>query len=220
MSGRSRSREPAGAGRLSADRVIDAALKLIANRGLEGLTMRGLGQALGVEAMSLYYWFPAKEHLLDAIADRLIRTVALPPTPAPDGWRHWVVGVARAYRRMGLLHPRAFPLLAARRFHSPGAFVFIEANVAAHLSAGFDIRQAVRLTRSIGAFVNGMVMAEVAPSPLSERTGEAEQTGQVPPVELRLLDADTWAETMRCLRRPSLDGAFEHGLVLLLDGVG
>jgi AcrR family transcriptional regulator len=214
MPGRSRSREPAGTGRLSAERVVDTALKLIAKRGLEGLTMRGLGQALGVEAMSLYHWFPAKEHLLDAIADRLIRTVALPPPPTAEGWRHWVTGVARAYRRMGLLHPRAFPLLAARRFHSPGAFVFIEANVAAHLSAGFDVRQAVRLTRSIGAFVNGMVMAEVAPPPLAERTEH------VPPVELNLLDAETWAETMRCLRRPSLDGAFDHGLGLLLDGVG
>ena len=212
MPGRSRSRDPAGAGRLSAERVVDTALKLIANRGLEGLTMRGLGQALGVEAMSLYHWFPAKEHLLDAIADRLIRTVALPPTPTADGWREWVLGVARAYRRMGLLHPRAFPLLAERRFHSPGAFVFIEANVAAHLSAGFDIRHAVRLTRSIGAFVNGMVMAEVAPPPLAERTEH------VPPVEFSRLDADTWAETMRCLRRPALDGAFEHGLALLLDG--
>lgn len=213
MAVRSRSREAAGAGRLNADRVVDAALTLVAEHGLEGLTMRGLGQALGVEAMSLYHWFPAKEHLLDAIADRLIRKVALPPTPAPDGWRQWLVDVARAYRRMGLAHPRAFPLLSARRFHSPGAFAFIAANIAAHRSAGFDTRQALRLTRSIGAFVNGMVMAEVAPAPFTDRKGGT------PPIGGNALDTRAWAETVRFLRRPALDGAFEHGLALLLDGV-
>jgi hypothetical protein len=114
---------------------------------------------------------------------------------------------------MGLAHPRAFPLLAARRIHSAGAFAFIAANIAAHRSAGFDTRQALRLTRSIGAFVNGMVMAEVAPAPFADRMGGAS------PIELSVLDARTWAETVQFLRRPALDGAFEHGLGLLLDGV-
>lgn len=201
----------AGPGRLNADTVVDAALDLIARSGLEGLSMRALGQALGVEAMSLYHWFPAKERLLDAIADRLIRKVELPPLPATaEAWRRWVTEVARAYRRMGLAHPRAFPLVAARRFLSPGAIVFIQKTIAANRIAGFDLRQAARLTRTIGASVNGIVLAELAAPALATpgRSDAAE----------RVLEEKDWNHVLRFFSRPELDGAFEYGLGCLLDG--
>ena len=53
MAKTSRSREPAA--RLNEETVVDAALALIAERGLDGLSMRALGEQLGVEAMSLYH---------------------------------------------------------------------------------------------------------------------------------------------------------------------
>ena len=53
MAKTSRSREPAA--RLNEETVVDAALALIAERGLDGLSMRALGERLGVEAMSLYH---------------------------------------------------------------------------------------------------------------------------------------------------------------------
>ena len=211
MAKASRSREaPAGAGRLNEEAVVEAALALIAERGLEGLSMRALGEKVGVEAMSLYHWFPAKERLLDAIADRLLAKVAVPPPPSAAGWRAWVPAVARSYRRLALSQPRAFPVLAARRFLSPGAFAFLQANIAAHVAAGFSTREALRLTRSIGGFVNGIVMAEVAPSPFV-------QSAAMPPVG-PVLDERQWSETLTALRRPALDGAFEFGLACLLDG--
>ena len=206
----------AGPGRLNANTVVDAALDLIARSGLEGLSMRALGQALGVEAMSLYHWFPAKERLLDAIADRLIARVELPPLPTTaDTWRRWMTQVARAYRRMGLAHPRAFPLIAGRRFLSPSAIVFIQKTIAANRIAGFDLRQAARLTRTVGAAVNGIVLAELAAPALSppivvepERTGDSRSD----------LGEKDWSEVLRLFSRPALDGAFEYGLGCLLDG--
>ena len=212
MAKASRSREAASsAGRLNEGAVVDAALALIAERGLEGLSMRALGERVGVEAMSLYHWFPAKERLLDAAADRLLAKVAVPALPSAATWRAWVIGVARSYRRVALSHPRAFPLLAARRFLSPGAFAFLQANIAAHIAAGFSTREALRLTRSIGGFVNGIVMADVAPSPFVQSTSL--------PAIGRVLDDRQWSETLEALRRPALDGAFEFGLACLLDGV-
>jgi AcrR family transcriptional regulator len=211
MAKASRSREAAvGAGRLNEEAVVEAALALIAERGLEGLSMRALGEKVGVEAMSLYHWFPAKERLLDAVADRLLVKVAIPALPSVATWRAWVIGVARSYRRVALAHPRAFPLLAARRFLSPGALDFLQANIAAHVAAGFSTREALRLTRSLGGFVNGIVMAEVAPSPFV-------QAASLPPIG-QVLDERQWSETLEALRRPALDGAFEFGLACLLDG--
>ena len=209
------------AGRLNADAVVDAALDLIARSGLEGLSMRALGQALGVEAMSLYHWFPAKERLLDAIADRLIAEVELPPLPATsDAWRRWMTQVARAYRRMGLAHPRAFPLIAGRRFLSPSAVVFIQKTIAANRIAGFDLRQAARLTRTIGAAVNGIVLAELAapalPPTAAAKSGRTEPGRGV--AEPPALEEKDWNAVLRFFSHPELDGAFEYGLGCLLDG--
>lgn len=210
----SRTQPPAGAGRLNADAVVVAALDLIARKGLEGLSMRGLGQALGVEAMSLYHWFPSKDRLLDAIADRLIRQIALPPLPASASeWRAWMIGVARAYRRMGLEHPRAFPLVAARRFLSPGSIDFIQTVIAACRIAGFDLRQAARLTRTVGACVNGIVLAEIAAPALGPQRNH--DGAAIAP---HTLDENDWNEVLRLFGRPALDGAFEYGLACLIDG--
>jgi AcrR family transcriptional regulator len=192
----SRSREPAA--RLNEEAVVDAALALIAERGLDGLSMRALGEQLGVEAMSLYHWFASKDRLLDAVADCLLGKVVVPPTPTAETWRQWLAEVARSYRRVGLAHRRAFPLLATRRFLSPGAAAFLQANIAAHLAAGFTVREALRLTRSIGAYINGIVLAEVAPSPAPQSS--------LP------------EETAAALKLPALDGAFEYGLACILDG--
>jgi AcrR family transcriptional regulator len=196
MAKTSRSREPAAG--LNEETVVDAALALIAERGLDGLSMRALGEQLGVEAMSLYHWFASKDRLLDAVADRLLAKVVVPPTPSAETWREWLAEVARSYRRVGLAHRRAFPLLATRRFLSPGASAFLQANIAAHLAAGFTVREALRLTRSIGAYINGIVLAEVAPSPA--------------------LQPSLPSEMAAALKLPALDGAFEYGLACILDG--
>jgi len=56
---------------LSLERVVDAALEFIDANGLPGLTMRRLGEQLGVEAMALYRYVPSKEDLLDAVVEHV-----------------------------------------------------------------------------------------------------------------------------------------------------
>jgi AcrR family transcriptional regulator len=52
---------------LSQQIIIAAALEIVEEQGLKRLTMRALGDRLGVEAMAIYHYFPSKEALLDAI---------------------------------------------------------------------------------------------------------------------------------------------------------
>lgn len=54
---------------LSRERIVAAALELIDEGGMAALTMRALGQRLGVEAMALYHYFPSKQALLEAIGE-------------------------------------------------------------------------------------------------------------------------------------------------------
>ncbi|MGQ9365424.1 TetR/AcrR family transcriptional regulator C-terminal domain-containing protein [Azospirillum sp. ST 5-10] len=72
--------------RIQRETVIATALGLLDEVGLDGLTMRRLAQALHVQAPSLYWHFPAKEALIDAMADALIADVARRPGPPGEAW--------------------------------------------------------------------------------------------------------------------------------------
>ena len=60
-----------GRGRLTRDRVLDAAVAIADREGLAGLTMRHLAAKLGVAPMALYMHVRSKEELLDGVADRI-----------------------------------------------------------------------------------------------------------------------------------------------------
>jgi len=70
---RSRSRKP-----LTRERVLEAALAIADADGIEALSMRKLGQALGVEAMSLYNHVASKGELVAAMVDRVVDGFDLP----------------------------------------------------------------------------------------------------------------------------------------------
>ncbi len=99
--------------------IVDAALAVVDAHGLEGLTMRRLGAALGVEAMALYHHFASKGALLDAVQERLLDEVELPPRgalPPLDRLR----AIVTSWRAVAVRHPPAFILLAGRRFNTDG----------------------------------------------------------------------------------------------------
>ena len=58
--------------------IVRAALTLLDEVGLEGLTMRRLATALKIQAPSLYWHFPNKQALLDGMADAIFGAVSLP----------------------------------------------------------------------------------------------------------------------------------------------
>src|SRR5438046_9742917 len=67
---------------LSRDRILQAALELVDEGGIEALSMRKLGQKLGFEAMSLYNHVANKDDLIDGILDLVLAEGEL---PSPDG---------------------------------------------------------------------------------------------------------------------------------------
>jgi AcrR family transcriptional regulator len=73
LASRTRNRKP-----LTKERVLEEAIALADKDGIEGLSMRKLGQALGVEAMSLYNHVANKGELIAAMVDRVIERFELP----------------------------------------------------------------------------------------------------------------------------------------------
>src|SRR5689334_12674118 len=105
---------------LSRDRVAAAALELIDREGLDSLSMRKLGAALGVEAMSLYNHVDNKDDLLDAVSEMLHREIlAGYDPPASGNWQERARSMAFSYWHLAQAHPNAFAIVGSRPVSSP-----------------------------------------------------------------------------------------------------
>jgi len=97
---------------LSSERIVDIAIAIIGDTGLENFSMHKLAAALGVRAPSLYHYFADKNALLAAVALAVTATDAV-PAEAPDDadWADYLVFQAVALRRRIVAHPQCAPLL-------------------------------------------------------------------------------------------------------------
>lgn len=98
MPKQTRGRPRAHAPKLGRDEILDAALALLAESGLGGLTMRALARRLGTDPMALYHYFTDKDALLGAAAERSFASLR-PRQPAGGDWRARLRALARAYLR-------------------------------------------------------------------------------------------------------------------------
>ncbi|WP_338748715.1 TetR/AcrR family transcriptional regulator C-terminal domain-containing protein [Janibacter alittae] len=155
--------------RLDRERIVDAALELIDAHGVPGLTMRRAGQALGVEAMSLYRYVSGREDLLEAVAQRL--TDGLTDRVDARGfstWQGYLQALAHEVRAAALTHPAAFPLAATRHPAAPWlrpplrSLEVIEHFLATLSEKGFDDVRAVDAYKVFTTFLVGSLLLEVA----------------------------------------------------------
>ena len=205
-----REQRPAARPKLSRERLAEAALALIDRDRLEACSTRTLGAELGVEAMAIDPHVPSTERLLDAVAEPLLAEMALPP-PGGD-WIGWLRGAAHAYRAIAKRHPNAFVLLAMRRFTTPSLFALLETWLGVLRGAGFDPVTTARIFRTIGYFINGAGLADVA-----TRAAADDPERRTPLDDFR--DAAALphvAAVAPHLRPAALDGIFSFGLELLL----
>ena len=97
---------------LSRERVLRAAISLADEGGIDSLTMRGLGRALGVEAMSLYNHVANKDDLLDGMVDVVVGDIVVPPAGTP--WRSAMRARCISAHEQLLAHPWAAMLITSR----------------------------------------------------------------------------------------------------------
>ena len=79
--------------------MLDTALRLADQGGLESLSMRKLGHELGVEAMALYHHFANKDELIDGMVDLVFAEIELPDGRRPTGGRRCAGGRSRSATR-------------------------------------------------------------------------------------------------------------------------
>jgi AcrR family transcriptional regulator len=198
---------------LTRERIAEAALALIDSDGLENCSMRRLGNQLEVEAMAIYHHFADKGELLDAVMDRMLDEIELPPrgsTPPLERLRQFTYN----YRSAAIRHPRAFILLATRRFNTVCAFDLYERVLEVFADLGLDAAESAYWFRLIGGFTSGAGLAEGASreriadaTPLRlERTPEA-------------IDHPHVRAVAPHLQVRNLDRVFDFGVGVLFDAL-
>lgn len=202
---------------LTKQRVLDAAIELVDRRGLGALTMRRLGAALGVEAMSLYKHVANKDALLDAMVDRVIGAIAIPEEGAD--WRAAMTLRAASARAVLGRHAWAIGLLEASSSPGPNAMRYLDAVIGSLRAAGFSMEEAGRAFMVLDSYVYGHVVQEShLPFGATEKVIhdgasalEQEALGAFPHLAAMYAHAQTYEH--------SLDAQFEFGLELVLDGL-
>jgi AcrR family transcriptional regulator len=121
---------------LSRDRVVDQALVVAAEHGIETLTIRRLATDLGVTPMALYWHFTTKDDLLAGIADRLLDGAVL-PEPVDD-WAEDLRLVMRALVDALRPHPQVAHLVTKRVLLHPTGLAITERVLSGLSRAGFD----------------------------------------------------------------------------------
>lgn len=161
---------------LTRERVVEAALEFVDTHGIAALSMRKLGASLDVEAMTLYYYVPNKEALLEALVDHVSAPLgAVVPGPG-ESWRSWLVRLAHAYRAQLLAHPAVLPLVATRPVTSRESIELAEVTLGLLCEAGFSAPRALDVLNAMTTFVLGHTLAEAGRTPGHEES-DVDSTG-------------------------------------------
>jgi AcrR family transcriptional regulator len=203
---------------LTRDRVLDAALKLADAGGIDGLSMRKLGQALGVEAMALYYHFANKERVVDGIVDLVFAEIELPLAGAD--WKAAMRGRAISVRDALARHRWAIGLMESRTHPGPANLRHHDAVIGCLRAAGFDMAAAATAYSLLDAYIYGFALTKMN-LPFDTTTDIAEMAESMlepfPAGEYPNLAAFITEHAMK----PGYDFAdeFEVGLDVILDGL-
>ncbi|WP_326689154.1 MULTISPECIES: TetR/AcrR family transcriptional regulator C-terminal domain-containing protein [unclassified Streptomyces] len=213
-------REPRPAGRaqaLTRERIVAAAVALLDEHGVAGLSMRKLAEVLNVHATSLYWHVPHRDDLLDLALDAVFADVALPARHSAE-WRADVAAFMDEWRAALLRHPWSGPLAGSRPLLGPNALARSEFVFAALVSGGFTGDDLTAAAGAVSNYVIGTVAAEV-PWKVASR---ADEEGARSALISRLRGA---AETHPTLAahppalRADWDRHYARGRDFLLDGL-
>jgi AcrR family transcriptional regulator len=145
---------------LTRDRVLRAAVDLANTAGIEALSMRKLGDALGVEAMSLYNHVSNKSELLDGMVDVVFAEIDLPPTDVD--WRTAMRTRALSARRVLNRHRWAIGLMESRSAPGPATLRHHDAMLGCLRRAGFSVVMTGHAYALLDSFVYGFAVQEAS----------------------------------------------------------
>ena len=202
---------------LSRERILEAALEIADEGGIESLSMRKLGQALGFEAMSLYNHVANKNDLLDGILD-LVLAETEEPSPTDD-WavaiRRSALSVHRALRR----HTWAATLLMSPNHTRPARLRYMDSLLGRLRAAGFSADATYHAYHVLDAYIFGYAVWHTS------HTYSDEEVEELMAKFAATITPDAYPHLSEHAQQHISEGphqeisAFDYGLDLILDGL-
>jgi AcrR family transcriptional regulator len=193
---KSRTRKP-----LTKERVLEKAIDLADKAGIEGLSMRKLGQALGVEAMSLYNHVANKGELVGAMVDRVVEQFELPEDE--QRWDHAIRRCAVSAHDLLFEHPWACSLaLVPSDLRTVGGprIRYMEWLLRRLREAGFSAEDAYSAYHTLDSHIFGFTLWQL---------GHAKAARMLAPTGEE--DMQQWARRFLQQMRPQYPYLAEHG---------
>ncbi|MEO6015143.1 MAG: TetR/AcrR family transcriptional regulator C-terminal domain-containing protein [Devosia sp.] len=207
------------------DDVVQTAIQLLQEVGLDGLTLRRLAKELGISAPTLYWHVKDKRELLDLMSEAMVRLARekMPPFPADLPWDETIAeGLRRQYEAMVAYRDGARVVAGNRPTEAslPGIEQFLKLWVA----AGFPPNEALAYTLSLGDFITGCALEHQAEmerrriQPVDQSASLWEKLDAYPTLQAavatrlgRIIPAPPG--------RPHPNSNFERGLRLMMTGL-
>lgn len=139
--------------------ILETALKLADEGGLESVSMRAVAARVGVSAMALYQHVRDKEALLDGVVGLLLAELPMPDPSLP--WERRMRSLAWAVRDLARAHPSAIGMLFTRPAVSPDALRVVDGMYGMLLEAGVPEPEVPRLERLLSTAIVGFAVSEV-----------------------------------------------------------
>src|SRR5271157_864182 len=202
---------------LSRARVLQAAVALADEAGLEAFSMRGLAQELGVVPMALYKHVANKEELLDGMVDIVFGEIELPSGDLD--WRSAMRRRAIATREALQRHSWAIGMMESRH-PGPANLRNHNAVMGCLRTAGFSFEMAIHAYSVQDAYIYGFALQERDLA--FETPDSAGEAAQRRAATIDALESYPYlVEIATKLPESGYDNAVEFawGLDLILDGL-
>jgi AcrR family transcriptional regulator len=204
--------------RLSRDRVLQTAIRLADEGGIERLTMRRLGEELGVEAMSLYNHVSNKEDLLYGMVDAVFAEIELPSHS--DDWKTAIRKRSVSVREVLARHPWANGLMDSGTNPGPATLRHHDRVLGTFRNGGFSIAMTAHAFSALDSYIYGFAKQEKA---LPFDTGE--QAAEMAQIMLTHLPAGEYPYLFELAAKHVLQPGYSYaseftfGLDLILDAL-
>jgi AcrR family transcriptional regulator len=143
---------------LSRERILQCALAVADQDGLDATSLRRVASELGVHVTSLYNHVPTKEALLDGIVEELLACADLPL--GETSWDVWVRTFVDEIARLAREHAGAFAVLMRRPVQGPRATATFEVGLAAFHRAGLDAQDSYAAVKSVALAILGCCLEQ------------------------------------------------------------
>ncbi|MET9290661.1 TetR/AcrR family transcriptional regulator C-terminal domain-containing protein [Streptomyces sp. NPDC003077] len=196
-------------GQLTRPAVIRAALEVLDDKGLDGLSTRAVAERLDVRMNTVLWHVKTKARMLELMADAILGEISYAdlPSAAPQRVRE----LPRRYRQALLAHRDGAALVTGTYTAEPHTLRYVDHLVGALLETGADERQAAWTSWTLTYFVLGLTQEEQgAPDAGDDRLPRAVEATEYPALR----------RVVGHLLRGTFDERFEFGLDAVLGGLG